>query len=336
MGASYVSPALIERLVAYLVERGVDVTALAARVGLDASQFADPGALFPFEQGLALFDAARTHLSLPTLGLEVAMQAGFRNYGVSGFVLANHPTLAGGMREIAQLTNAMVPDLSFEIEETDDTIRLTMVTSTLWPGAHESIHELLASLYRRGLEITEGWWSPIEVHLMCDEVDRARFEEVFRAPVTFSAPANTLVFHRSDLERAVAGANPTLLVHMREAVQAQIARRREKEGAEERVIRLDGCELDLRRGEVRRKGSATHLTTKEQAILRYLAERANTTVSHEELEANVWGIGSQVISHAPAVAIRRLRAKIERDPSTPVNLVTVFGEGWKLTVPQDS
>ena len=70
--------------------------------------------------------------------------------------------------------------------------------------------------------------------------------------------------------------------------------------------------------------------------MEYLASRPNEVVSHEALERDVWGIGKMVITHAPAVAIRRLRQKIEPKGRKPMNLVTVFGEGWRLVVPEDA
>ena len=55
-------------------------------------------------------------------------------------------------------------------------------------------------------------------------------------------------------------------------------------------------------------------------------------VGQAALERGLWGIAEHVVSFATAVAVRRLRAKIEADPSQPVNLLTVRGDGWRLVL----
>jgi DNA-binding response OmpR family regulator len=83
---------------------------------------------------------------------------------------------------------------------------------------------------------------------------------------------------------------------------------------------------------VQREGGAAWHTSRERELLEFFAARPNQVVTHTEIEQAIWHLGSAVISHAPAVAIRRLRQKIEPKGSRPVNLLTMFGDGWKLVV----
>ncbi|MEL6346211.1 MAG: winged helix-turn-helix domain-containing protein, partial [Myxococcota bacterium] len=91
-------------------------------------------------------------------------------------------------------------------------------------------------------------------------------------------------------------------------------------------------EIDLLKEEVRLFSGAVHrLTAKEVAVLRYLEAHSNRTVSRDELQTEVWGYAPDVISRAVDNTIRRLRQKIELDSSAPEHVVTVFGEGYRLS-----
>lgn len=74
------------------------------------------------------------------------------------------------------------------------------------------------------------------------------------------------------------------------------------------------------------------LTTTELALLRYLAQRRGRDVARDELHAEVWGHGPQVLSRALDTTVRRLRKKLEVDPRQPRHLLTVHGVGYRLVV----
>ncbi|MEQ1507266.1 MAG: helix-turn-helix domain-containing protein, partial [Myxococcota bacterium] len=72
------------------------------------------------------------------------------------------------------------------------------------------------------------------------------------------------------------------------------------------------------------------MTPLEAAVLRYLATRPGTVVSRSDIEREVWGLNPAVQSHTVAVCVRRLRSKIEDNPSEARHLKTVRGTGWVL------
>ena len=81
-------------------------------------------------------------------------------------------------------------------------------------------------------------------------------------------------------------------------------------------------------------GGVQRLTTREAALLRYLAARQGETVTREELQTEVWGYAPDLVTRAVDNTVRRLRRKMERDPAVPDHLLTVHGEGYRLVVPQ--
>ena len=89
--------------------------------------------------------------------------------------------------------------------------------------------------------------------------------------------------------------------------------------------------VDLVRGVVHRDGEpAVQLTTKEREVLGYLAARPGEVVSRETLLVDVWGHARAGVTRAVDHTIRRLRGKIERDPSDPAHVLTVHGAGYRF------
>ena len=95
-------------------------------------------------------------------------------------------------------------------------------------------------------------------------------------------------------------------------------------------LNLGGASIDFSTGEVRREGGdAVMLTAKEHALLKRLADSRGLIVTSDELARSVYGdeFGN---ANALAILVRRLREKIEHDPSDPRWVVTVRGLGYRL------
>jgi DNA-binding response OmpR family regulator len=82
--------------------------------------------------------------------------------------------------------------------------------------------------------------------------------------------------------------------------------------------------------EARRAGTLVQLTAKEFELLWFLASHPRHVFSRDQLMARVWGYDSAVDTGTVTVHIRRLREKIEADPSDPRHLRTVWGVGYRL------
>lgn len=92
-----------------------------------------------------------------------------------------------------------------------------------------------------------------------------------------------------------------------------------------------GVTVDLRRRLVSRQGEPDRaLTTKECALLEWLAAHSDRVASRDDLLREVWGYAPTVVSRACDNAIARLRSKLEADPAHPEILVTVHGGGYRL------
>jgi DNA-binding response OmpR family regulator len=92
---------------------------------------------------------------------------------------------------------------------------------------------------------------------------------------------------------------------------------------------FDGLEIDPVAREVRTDGELVQLTSREFDLLLFLAARARTVFTREELLERIWGYRFGDTSTI-TVHVRRLREKIERDPTSPRHLVTVWGVGYRF------
>jgi DNA-binding response OmpR family regulator len=96
--------------------------------------------------------------------------------------------------------------------------------------------------------------------------------------------------------------------------------------------RLEFGEIQIDAGsrEVLRSGVALRLTAKEFDLLWFLAANPNHVFSREQLMARVWGYAAARDTGTLTVHVRRLREKIEPEPSRPRHLETVWGSGYRL------
>ena len=78
------------------------------------------------------------------------------------------------------------------------------------------------------------------------------------------------------------------------------------------------------------------LTPTECGILEYLASHANQTVPCDELVKMLWGADPQKGVHSLRLFIRKLRQKLEPDPTHPQYLVTDPTIGYRLQVPTEA
>lgn len=98
----------------------------------------------------------------------------------------------------------------------------------------------------------------------------------------------------------------------------------------ERNVRLAACALDFDRAEVVRGGKRIPLTATEFKLLRALCRNAGKIVTIDLLCEAVWGDNPYGYENSLMAHIRRIREKIEANPSKPVSLITVKGLGYKL------
>ena len=95
------------------------------------------------------------------------------------------------------------------------------------------------------------------------------------------------------------------------------------------VLTVGGLEIDTRSHRVRIDGVAVALTTKEYALLEYLARNAGQIVGREEIADHVWNQDFDPFSNLIEVYVNRLRRNIEKVSSKKL-IHTIRGAGYML------
>lgn len=72
------------------------------------------------------------------------------------------------------------------------------------------------------------------------------------------------------------------------------------------------------------------MTNKEFELLQFLIQNIDTVLSKDEILRKVWGIDALIETATVAVHINRLRDKIEKNPSNPTHIQTVWGIGYRF------
>jgi len=96
------------------------------------------------------------------------------------------------------------------------------------------------------------------------------------------------------------------------------------------AITLGDVHIDLVKQAARRGHAALHLTAREFAMLRLLAEAGGEPVTRDRFLDVVWGYAAFPTTRTVDNHIACLRAKIEPDPENPRWIVTVHGVGYRL------
>lgn len=94
-------------------------------------------------------------------------------------------------------------------------------------------------------------------------------------------------------------------------------------------IKIGDFTLNLRRHTLMKRGENIELTQVEFQIIEYFFTNPDTALDRTDILNKVWGSGYFGEEKIVDVNIRRLRMKIEDEPSSPKHLVTVWGMGYK-------
>lgn len=103
-----------------------------------------------------------------------------------------------------------------------------------------------------------------------------------------------------------------------------------REEEAKKQLQIGTLQIDLLQHRVRLDGNEINLTSKEFALLSFLAANAGNVYSREQLLEQVWGYDYYGDIRTVDVHIRHIREKIETDPGNPGLIITIWGTGYKI------
>jgi DNA-binding response OmpR family regulator len=123
--------------------------------------------------------------------------------------------------------------------------------------------------------------------------------------------------------------SPQELVSRVRAVMRRLGREQPESG-NDRSLEFDDLTINPRNRAVAVNDLPVELTAKEFDMLYLLAQHPKQVFTREQLLERVWGGAQYIDPGTVTVHVRRLREKIEIDPSHPTRLLTVWGVGYKF------
>jgi len=110
-----------------------------------------------------------------------------------------------------------------------------------------------------------------------------------------------------------------------------VLRRAEPEAVSDERLSFNGLVIDSATREVTKNGAPLRLTAREFDLLWFVASHPRRVFSREQIMRRVWGYSSALDTGTVTVHVRRLREKIEDQPSHPRHLETVWGVGYRFS-----
>lgn len=111
----------------------------------------------------------------------------------------------------------------------------------------------------------------------------------------------------------------------RKSIQAEAA-----DEPAEHVLEVGRVRMDVERHTVTVDGEPVNMPLKEFDLLEYLLRNAGRVLTRGQLIDRIWGADYVGDTKTLDVHVKRLRSKIEKEPSAPQNLITVRGLGYKF------
>lgn len=114
-------------------------------------------------------------------------------------------------------------------------------------------------------------------------------------------------------------------------IKSQLRRFNELSGEGKKdIVKIRELEIDSTAYTVKIKGEEIPFSVKEFEILHYLASNKNQALSREKIFDTIWGYNEYGDINTVTVHMRKIREKIEEDPSNPKYIETVWGIGYKF------
>ena len=109
-----------------------------------------------------------------------------------------------------------------------------------------------------------------------------------------------------------------------------VLRRAAPAGVDDEQLGFGDVRLERGTRDVWKAGRDVRLTAKEFDLLWFLASHPRRVFSRDQLMASIWGYTAAFDTGTVTVHVRRLREKLEDEPSDPRHVQTVWGVGYRL------
>ncbi|MCX4241686.1 AraC family transcriptional regulator [Paraliomyxa miuraensis] len=289
-------------VIAYCATLGLDPREMIEVSGLTSDELRDPDALVDYESLIRLWEVLLARFPERPLGLDYASYITPTTLGVLGYACAHAKDLGAAVELYARHCRLADPRLVLTIERGDDVARITFSHEPRVEAMAEPIEMMVAALAFTSRRMNPSSPPPHEV---CFRHPRrhplARYEQIFEAPVRFSAGFTGVALSTASLSLPIMGADPRVGRYLQQQVEALQATREPVPA---------GAPLDARVRETIDEGLVTGASD-QAAVARSLG------MSSRSLQRGLQNLGTSFSEQLDAV--RRERSLLLlRDPERSV------------------
>ncbi|HVU04003.1 MAG TPA: AraC family transcriptional regulator ligand-binding domain-containing protein [Polyangiaceae bacterium] len=252
-------------------ERGIE---LLAEHGVALADFGNPDLRLPHDSTMSLLERAAKRFDMPTIGLDAAKHSEQGDFDVLEYAARSMKNFGEAMHVMARYQRIMDSALDSTLTTNGEhAYWQTRVRGRPMPAAGNDYVVAMAIAFSK--RNTAIYVPPVEVQLMHPRPAYASaYEQHLETRVTFDAPENVIVMHKSRLQCPMLQANPIVAGLFELQVRRLDDRLKDSEGIAGRV--RDGLAGDLRAGTASMRTSARRLGMGVATLRRRLEDEGTT------------------------------------------------------------
>ncbi len=201
-----------------LKAEGLDVAALLDEAGLDAAALSDPDSRFPTERVSLLWQLAVARSGNPAIGLVNSNVVKPASFDVVAYAMMSSPNLLGILERVVRYVAILSDAASLVVMEDDEGYRMILeLFGGGQPVPRQRVEFDLMTFLSFCRWVTNRDLRPLALELKFPAPANPQpYQDAFKCPLRFNAPANALLFARSDVMSPLPTAHPLLAeVHER-------------------------------------------------------------------------------------------------------------------------
>jgi len=197
----------VDWLLRYLIQRGLQWSAIISCIGLDKESKPESITYIPFVSYLRLLNWAAEALSRDSLGLELAEIVEPGDFGVLGTALHHFTTMREVFHALSRFHSLVSQGIAFRFEEGDT--EAAVIFDVLLSGEEDLRQDieftlaLVAVTYRKGLGEEHA---PLRVNFRHERpANTCAHQQLFGSTVKFNQAVNSIIFSNTGLDTLIAG-----------------------------------------------------------------------------------------------------------------------------------
>lgn len=283
--------AVIGPMMRALDASGADCDAWLAEFGMSRRQLSNPYEILPLTRYVAAFERAAEVLAEPALGLRLGSELELTELGPAGLVFMSSPTLHSAMRKFSQALASWQSSTVIELVRSDEwpAWHYRISSPRTWPRRQDAEYSL-SSMCNMIRLVRGAAWNPVEVHFEhAAPADLRPYARIFRAPVRFQQPTNSVILRPQDLDASLKSADVQMARMMERHATDLILRDAIPHGIVDQV--RDLVTRRLAREKLIVSDIAKDLGVSERSLQRHLAQEG-TSVRQIIREARERGVAA--------------------------------------------